>query len=395
MKSFALINQPLEKMKNIQQMLLNFFDDDSNNEMNVQNLINYFDEQKIPENEILFNNVLTLISRISYNHHRDQYFIIKIEQILKTYSDQIKQYFTNFYIFNIFKRNKRILLFLFKETILIPDEEIFAKIKKGKYARMHYLQYFYPEFKSFCDTQLIQQIEESNPELINLDLISFDEKRRIGENDGYIYHLIRNDLIDEFVVYINKNNISLNMIIQPSIFETNPYLLTKFNVWLIDYSLFFGSFQIFQFLRLNNVVIDSYAYFFVIHSKNPELFHILEANEKLFFEDLVLKESIKCHHNDIMNYILDNYIDEKDIDKQNNLILNLQYHNYLNIKENLMDDIGESKLLNYLCKYNCWYIVDFLLKNSSVDVNTRHIYCLYLLNKIQLLKISYHFKFHC
>ena len=88
-------------------------------------------------------------------------------------------------------------------------------------------------------------------------------------------------------------------------------------------------------------------------------------------------------------------IDEKDIDKQNNLILNLQYHNYLNIKENLMDDIDESKLLNYLCKYNCWYIVDFLLKNSSVDVNTRHIYCLYLLNKIQLLKISYHFKFHC
>lgn len=393
MKTLTLIKEPLEKMKNIQQTLLNFLDDETNDEINFQNLINYFDEQKISENEILFNNVLTMISKISYNHHRNQYFIIKIEQILKSYEGKMKQYFTNFYIFNIFKRNKRILLYLFKENILTPDEEIFAKIKKGKYARMNYLQYFYPEFKSFCDIQLINQIEEENPELINLDLISFDEKRKIGENDGYIYHLIRNDLIDEFIVYFNKTNIPLDMIVQPSIFETNPYLMERLNITLIDYSIFFGSIQIFRFLRLNKIECNHYSWFFVIHSNNSELIHILEENIELIFKDLVINESIKCHHNDIMNYILDNHVEKEEIIKENHLLLNFQYHNFLNINENLMNDIDESKLLIYLCKYSCWYIVDYLLKNSSIDVNVRHIYCLYLLNKIHFLEISYHFKF--
>ena len=34
--------------------------------------------------------------------------------------------------------------------------------------------------------------------------LEFEEKREIGENDYYIYQLIRDDLVDEFIVYITK-----------------------------------------------------------------------------------------------------------------------------------------------------------------------------------------------
>ena len=50
-------------------------------------------------------------------------------------------------------------------------------------------------------------IEEEN----NINCImDYDEKRQKGENDSYICTLIRNDLIDEFIVHVNKTNISLS-----------------------------------------------------------------------------------------------------------------------------------------------------------------------------------------
>ena len=63
---------------------------------------------------------------------------------------------------------------------------------------------------------------------------------------------------------------------------------------------------------------------YTIHSNNPELIHFLEENEvepernqnKELFED-VLKESIKCHHNAITNYITDNFYEQIQTDDQN------------------------------------------------------------------------------
>ena len=39
---------------------------------------------------------------------------------------------------------------------------------------------------------------------------NFQEKRKAGENDELICYLIRNDLLDDFIIYVNKNSFSID-----------------------------------------------------------------------------------------------------------------------------------------------------------------------------------------
>lgn len=87
------------------------------------------------------------------------------------------------------------------------DKQIIFDNHKNEY----YCEYFSPEIKTFIDNQensdelhfpieLIQKISITVP-------TDFNDKRKNGENDSYICNLIRNDSIDDFIVYINRNNI--------------------------------------------------------------------------------------------------------------------------------------------------------------------------------------------
>ena len=96
---------------------------------------------------------------------------------------------------------------------------------------MKYPQYFYPEIKSFVNKELNEQIQFEIPE-------NFDEKRKLGENDSYLCEMIRKEKIEEFITNINQNTLSLNLIIENSIYETNPFLLKK-KISLIEYASFF------------------------------------------------------------------------------------------------------------------------------------------------------------
>ena len=46
-------------------------------------------------------------------------------------------------------------------------------------------------------------------------------------------------------------------------------------------------------------------------NNNPDLIHILERNEIQFDPKLLFKESVKCHHNEIANYIIENLINQQ------------------------------------------------------------------------------------
>ena len=180
----------------------------------------------------------------------------------------------------------------------------------------------------------IEEIEQELPK-------NFNELRKAGENESYICELIRNDSIDDFIVYVNKRNYSLQSTIVPSIYETNKFLFNKqieryinsgidskqnvdHQLTLIQYAAFFGAIQILRYLQLNKVEITSELYFFAIYGKNPELIHHLEANlfgSKVEYKSnnssnqnidqnqytKYLEESIKCHHNDIANYLLESF----------------------------------------------------------------------------------------
>lgn len=203
----------------------------------------------------------------------------------------------------------------------------------------------------------------------------FEEKRQNGQNDSYLCNLIRNDSIQEFVIYLNKNNIPFTAEIVPSIFETN-YYLNKKKATLIEYSAFYGSIQIFKFLLLNKVPLTPSIWLYFIHGRNNELIHLLEEKnvEKPDNSwEAILKESIKCHHNEISNYILSNYIDESneknDIENkfdENIYAYGFHYYNY----EFIPDDIQNKYIFYYACRYNFIEIVKILLKDKNLDINS-------------------------
>ena len=152
--------------------------------------------------------------------------------------------------------------------------------------------------------------------------------------------------IDEFVSHVNRLNMPVNSEIVPSIFETNQFLI-KNSPTLFEYASFYGSIQIFQYLKYNNAKLTSLLWIYSIHSNNEELIHILEENSiepPNNTYNSCLDESIKCHHNNIANYIKDNYLfDDKPISRNA-----FKYYNYNQIP----DELEDKSIFYYLCRYN-------------------------------------------
>ena len=143
---------------------------------------------------------MILLSKMAQNYHRDTTIDNKIERILKTYKNSIKQSLSNLEIFKIFEKNKQILLFLIKEGIIIFDENIIKNIICKKYKDGTRLcHFFYTEIKSIVENEIIEIIKnellKQNPNIFD----KFEENRKIGQNDSYICSLIRNDSIIEFI----------------------------------------------------------------------------------------------------------------------------------------------------------------------------------------------------
>ncbi|KAK8870632.1 hypothetical protein M9Y10_008519 [Tritrichomonas musculus] len=175
----------------------------------------------------------------------------------------------------------------------------------------------------------------------------------MGENDSYIYSLIRQGLTEEFISYTNRATISLLSIIQPSIFETNLFLMQK-TPTLIEYASFFGSIEIIQNLQYKNISLTNSMWLYEVHSDNAELIHFLEENkikpldnnqnnfnydpfnsnynynlfnfnynynpfmayqkERSITYKEIYEESIKSHHNAIADYIKENYLVQIQVD---------------------------------------------------------------------------------
>ena len=207
--------------------------------------------------------------------------------------------------------------------------------------------------------------------------------------------MIRNDLIDDFISYVNQKDYPLKSSINPSIYETNVFLL-KSKPTLIEYAAFFGSIQIFKYLYLNGVNLTSSLWIYAIHGDNPEMIHILEENniepddyliENEFNDDSsyddededisyekCLEEAIKCHHNYIANYIRtqfindmnENYYIENNFD--NNVIAYCFRHYNFAIFLN-EDDFNDIFLFYYLCQYDYYNLVEFFIQTREININ--------------------------
>ena len=388
----------LDMMKDIQESILNFLEEEAKSEENLLILEDKFDNSKINGNQYDLLSLLHLISKIVNNFHRFSNFFSKIERILLFFKEGIKKYFSNSEIFNIFKSNKRILLFLIEQQIMVFDEYIVRKITKTeKYIEAKYPQYFQPEIQLFIKEKWFPKHENNNKqkeengwvEEIKKELLeNFYEKRKEGENDSQVSELIRKDMITEFIAYVTRNCVSVNSKIQPSIYETNSFLLKKLKksyrnrkdeeFSLIEYAVFFGSIQIFNYLRLEGVELTPSLWSLAIHGRNSEMIHFLEDNH-VELEDKSYKqvfyESIKCHHNDIANYFINNFIQSNEENSQDAFNQCLKYYNFAFLKSKF---ISESSICN-LCKYDYCAFVDDLLKDKDIDVNKKEIFNIQLI----------------
>ena len=275
----------VEKMKSIQNSFLEFLEDESDDEDKYENFINLISTQQRINEEHKFKAILQLIISIVNNHHRVRNFISKVERVLRQFKQEIQKYFSNSEIFDIFKDNKRILLFLLEEKMMIIDEYIFSIITT--YVRKNYCEYFQPEIKPFLTEENIEKYCRKNTILKDAEFIErmnkevesdFYEKRREGMNDDYLCELIRNNEIKEFIRFTEQRNLSLEIYIKKSIFETNQLLTCYDKISLIEYASFYGSNDNIKYMEKRGVELTSSMWIFGIHSCNAELIRYLEDN---------------------------------------------------------------------------------------------------------------------
>ena len=330
---------------------------------------------------------LRIIQNISFYHHRDTTFITRTKQLLLHYKDQIKQTLSNDEIFYIFEDNKLLVHFLLSNDVIRMTDKI-CEVMMNKYEPNgnRYCHFFYPELEQFLGEEKMKTVKN---ELLNKSSNIFDNydmKREEGENDSHICSMIRNDSVEEFISYVTRSNYPLSSQITPSIYETNSFILERKDTTLIEYSAFFGSIQIFQYLMMKGVELAASLWLYVIHSNSAELIHMLETHHVLQpkFENKsetefnrpnheylrCLTESIKCHHNDFADYFENNFLfqEEKDPKQKEAIIANcIKYHNYYYLETETIKEHGFFYL--HLYKYN--ELFNLLLKEKEEGIRMK------------------------
>ena len=358
--------QSINEQNEFYKIFLDFIESDNENDMNqnYENVISYIIEHKFLEQKDDSQEFLFLISNVSQNHQHTHSFFNKFEKILSHFGDAIKKNYTNQNLFDLFIFNKRILLFLFDQKILQFDEYVQDIILDQQDEEMgKYQLFFYPEIKQVIDDARLQSIEKKLLSIYQNIFNDYEKNRKIGENDSYICQLIRNDSIKEFIIYITKNNIKLTSEIKESIFETNTFLLNK-KPTLIEYAAFNGSLQIFQYLQLNNVDLTPSLWIYSIHGRNANIIHILEENHVDYKINKLITESIKCHHNELVEYFKNTLLDQNDNNENFDEII-IRSHNY-----SCFQDFSNFNDVFCLASfYNCFKLVKILLQLKEIDIN--------------------------
>lgn len=397
------IQEYFARKREIHDSILNFLDDDNQNvDENFESLISFLDEKEISKNRDELKIFLYLLSNVAKNHYRGQFFFQKIQHILKYYKKDIKQSFSNYEIFSIFQDSIRILLFLFQKDFIIFDQTIYNYFQKNLFFEsFSTLAYFYKEIKSFYENEIndiksfdktdnlffsnqiinekdkcYSQQQRSNnlDKQYNKNIDHYDKKRKIGENFSTICKYIRKDMLNEFISYVNQNNVSLSSCIKKSIYETNYLLSIQQNVSLIEYAAFFGSVQIFKYLVLNKVKIPNSIWIYAIHGQNAEIIHLIEENNVDFdkLNDLELyktvHQAISTHNNEIVQYILDNKIDQSNSSLYNLIIYSIFSSYNLSL---LPDDVDIGKIFVSCCAFDYKDLVLPLLAKDKSLIESR------------------------
>ena len=129
---------------------------------------------------------------------------------------------------------------------------------------------------------------------------------------------------------------------------SNPFLLKREKTTLIQYSAYCVSIQKFLYLRLNYADLDPSIILYAIHGKNENVIYFFEENHLINSYTNCLEESLKCHHNNIANYIIQNMMNEKTNEREI-IEYSLRYYNFSLIKDY---SLNLQLIFNLACKYD-------------------------------------------
>lgn len=300
-----------EEAQKIQEHILMYFDDTNaaNDDDNLKKIFQEIDRQNVAKSEDLFDQFLRMISSYASNHNHSNNFYKKFFRIINEYKNVIKSNYNNEEIFTIFVHNEPILLFLLKEKIFQIDEDVDNLIKNQDHVEQ--FQFFFPTDK-------------------------FDEQdREDGQNHSKLCKIIRSDNVNDFVEFINTNNVQLGSNISPSIFETNKFLQEHQETSILQYSAFYGSIQIFKYIvdkQIDLLTKDIWEFAFL--GQNNEIieaiigFQIPPPNDCF---QLCLFNSIKSLQNKTYEKIKEKFLPSEN-DNDNNMpppkrVINIElYH---------------------------------------------------------------------
>lgn len=361
------VSNYLDAKKEIEKSFIRFVKEENNNDKNFREFIDMYENS----NNICYwnnyNEKLYFVLSISNNFNPNINLYDKIERFVKYIEDEIRSNLTNIELFNLCKRSKLFLLILFKNKILFPNTTIFDLFFKSTTKELKLYEFLFPEFNEYFDEKMYKKIKGIISYNLKLDISDpnniekFNEYRKKGVNHNFICELIRNDSIIEFIVYVNKNNIPLNSIIKPSSYETNYLLIKRENTSLIEYSAFYGSIEIFKYLKNNRIKLNSSLWLYAIHCKNAELIYILEENS-IKIPSNFLKELLKLHDFDLTNYFIENKLIEFD---DEDLSPSIHYCNYSYYPKNL----SNPKAFYYYNKYNYIKFIEMLEDDCYIFSN--------------------------
>lgn len=358
------IEQYVAKKKIIHQKLISYLESDDDIEEECQNLLLAIRNQQINDDPIELKEFFLMIIKFTNFYYRKRNFFEKIERIIMCFRSEIEKNYTNSEIFEIFSGNKRVLLFITESNIFKFDKQHALQLMNKKFSYESYCCYFYFYIKPFIDSKKQNSILAFMKSDKDYESDSFADNQKEAENETYICKIIRNDDFPEFIKYTNQEEMSFSEKVRPSIFESNKVLLQR-SPYLIEYAAFFGSFQIFKFLHLNEIDLSSTLWGYAIHSQNFDIIHILEENNveppDYSFKDCVI-DAIKCHNCEIKDYLHEKKIKSYTKFDEDFKIASLKYRNY----QYFPTDFNNYKLFYYLCKYNYIVLVRLLLKTTDL-----------------------------
>ena len=190
----------LKKKCDMQNMVLDYLDDceDKDADLKQKKLFEYLNQSHILEDRFYLEDFLLMLSSLSNNHERKSKnkLILKIQEILLNYKDEIHSHLNGLQIFKIFKDNNRVLLFLINNSFFDMNNDL---ILNNFFSFDSKIAYFYPELRKISEDKFLKAVNAYHlQEFIDKSDSNFNEflqYRDIGENENNVAKMARNDSI--------------------------------------------------------------------------------------------------------------------------------------------------------------------------------------------------------